>query len=39
MKHGALMVEVDPGGPADDAGLKVGGDVEQFQGTSIRARR
>jgi S1-C subfamily serine protease len=36
VKHGALLVEVTPGGPADDAGLKVGGDLEQFQETSIR---
>jgi S1-C subfamily serine protease len=36
VKHGALLVEVTPGGPADDAGLKVGGDLQQFQGTSIR---
>src|SRR3954468_10244641 len=36
VKHGALLVEVSPGGPADDAGLKVGGDLEQFQETSIR---
>ena len=36
VKHGALLVEVTPGGPADDAGLKVGGDLEQFQDTSIR---
>src|SRR6478752_4047953 len=36
VQHGALLVEVTPGGPADDAGLKVGGDLEQFQETSIR---
>jgi S1-C subfamily serine protease len=36
VKHGALLVEVTPGGPADDAGLKAGGDLEQFQGSSIR---
>src|SRR6476661_181941 len=30
VQHGALLVEVTPGGPADDAGLKVAGDLEQL---------
>jgi len=36
VRRGALVVEVTGGGPADDAGLQTGGDVSQFQDTSIR---
>jgi 2-alkenal reductase len=35
-KHGALVVEVTAGGPADRAGLRAGGSVEQFQEGSIK---
>jgi S1-C subfamily serine protease len=34
--RGALVVAVTPNGPADRAGLREGGSLEQFQGTSIR---
>jgi S1-C subfamily serine protease len=36
VRRGALVVEVTGGGPADNAGLQTGGDVSQFQDTSIR---
>jgi S1-C subfamily serine protease len=36
VKHGALVVEVTPNGPAAQAGLQVGGSLQQFQDTSIR---
>jgi len=35
-KHGALVVDVTAGGPADKAGLQAGGSVEQFQEGSIK---
>jgi S1-C subfamily serine protease len=36
VRRGALVVEVTPGGPADHAGLRVGGDVQPFQDGTIR---
>ena len=36
VRRGALVVEVTGGGPADRAGLQTGGDVWQFQDTSIK---
>jgi S1-C subfamily serine protease len=35
-QHGALVVEVTQNGPAAQAGLHVGGNIQQFQDTSIR---
>ena len=39
VRHGALVVEITGGGPADHAGLQVGGDVEQFQDSLDPPRR
>ncbi|MDX6524364.1 MAG: hypothetical protein QOI17_1877 [Gaiellales bacterium] len=36
VRQGALIVEVTSGGPADHAGLRVGGDVQPFQDGTIR---
>jgi S1-C subfamily serine protease len=36
VRRGALVVEVTPGGPADHAGLRVGGVVQPFQDGTIR---
>jgi S1-C subfamily serine protease len=36
VRRGALVVQVTPDGPADDAGLRAGGSLEQFQGAAIR---
>jgi 2-alkenal reductase len=36
VRQGALIVEVTGGGPADHAGLRVGGDVQPFQDGTIR---
>jgi 2-alkenal reductase len=36
VQHGALVVEVTAGGPADRAGLRVGGSLQRFQDGSIR---
>jgi len=36
VRHGALIVEVTPGGPADKAGLQVGPRVARFQVETIR---
>jgi S1-C subfamily serine protease len=36
VRRGALVVELTPNGPADRAGLRTGGSVQQFQGVAIR---
>ncbi len=34
--HGALIEDITPGGPAQQAGLAVGGSVQHFQDTALR---
>jgi C-terminal processing protease CtpA/Prc len=38
-KEGARIQEVSPGGPADEAGLRVGDVITQFNGTDVKGER